>query len=410
MSYTQININNIENFVNNKSFEDIKLSAENTSIKVKECKNQFKNLNKLYLLVSEDENNQSQLSVQSNGIILEKDTNKVICMSQNKFKKIESFKEINSSISLTLHSSTTKMSLNLDEESVQQSINNAKFRMEYCEDGTVIRLYNYENNWYTATTKCIDASESFWSSNKTFDDMFWELFNIELLENLDIEYTYIFVLIHKENRIVIDHKYNNLIYINRINNQSKLEDYTNHFYNTDPKRLIRRTKQIDTKFVIHNPLDDYYLPTKRGLIFKFYNTEYNSWDIYQYDFNYYSKIKNIRGNVPLIRIRYLELLNDENSLQLLEENYKESFFLFAMIKHQINNLYKDIHKLYFESHIKHNITIYEDHIYYKTLKQLHAQYKNNLKNNEKYCITLDEVKNKINSLDKNILKKFLSWI
>jgi hypothetical protein len=374
----QVNISEIENFVSGKTFDEIKTISEDSGIRVRELNNDVSK--NLYLLIGND--NTTPLQIQSNGIILEKDTNKVVCMCQNKFNKVESYDQI---------------------ENLKN--NSSNFRMEYCEDGTVIRLYNYNGTWFTSTTKCIDAKYSYWSSEKTFNDMFWEVFNKSGSHiELDPEYTYLFILIHKENRIVVNHKYNNLIYINRIHNQTKVEDYTNYFYNTDPKRSIRRTKKIEVSGYINYPLDDYFNPTKRGVILKFLNSQGN-WNLYQYDFNNYSKIKEVRGNVPLIRMRYLELLNDQESLQILENNYKENMMVFAMIKHSMNNLYKDIHKLYFESHIKHNITVNEDHLFYRTLKQLHSQYKQN-----NTPITLEIVKTHINSLDKNVLKKFLNWV
>ena len=279
--------------------------------------------------------------------------------------------------------------------------------MEYCEDGTVIRLYNYDNEWYTATTRCIDARKSYWSSEKTFNDMFWEIFNNSGYEisQLDPSYTYSFILIHRENRIVVNHKYNNLIYINRVNNITKEEDFTNYFYNENPRRCIRRTKQIEVSSIINYPLDDYFLPEKRGIILKFLDTNTNSWKLYQYDFSSYSKIKEIRGNVPLIRMRYLELLNQPESLQLLEANYPENTMVFAMIKHCMNNLYKEVHNLYFQSHIKHTVTVEEDHKLYRTLKQLHGQYKK-----QGTIITLEEVIKKVNSLDKNVIKTLIGWV
>jgi len=380
MNYTQINISDIESLVQNKTFEQVK---QVEGLRVRELDNGSNDLKNVYLLVDAEEETDSPLGIQSNGIILEKETNNVVCMSQNKFMNIESAEQ-GSLIDNLRHTYS-------------------KFRMEYCEDGTVVRLYNYKGVWYTATTKCIDASHSYWSSEKTFDGMFWEVFG-DQTNNLDSSYTYVFILIHKENRIVVDHKYNNLIYINRIHNISKVEDYTNHFYSSDPKRSIRRTRQIDSN-AIHYPLDDYYHPTKRGIILKFYNDKLNNWVIYQYDFSSYTTIKQVRGNVPLIRMRYLELLQDQVTLQLLEDNYKESFFLFAMIKHQMNNLYKEIHNLYFESHIKHNITVTEDHPFYRTMKQLHGVYKNTGN-----PITLEEVKRKVDTLDKNVLRKFLKWV
>ena len=385
---TFISINNIESLIQNAdSFDKIKEIANESGIQVRETSDE--KLTNLYLLVSERMSESlTPLQMECNGLILEKGTNKIICMAQNKFVDIDKGDGQVSQIE------------NLRSEY-------SKFRMEYCEDGTVIRLYNYDNEWYTATTRCIDARKSYWSSEKTFNDMFWEIFNNSGYEisQLDPSYTYSFILIHRENRIVVNHKYNNLIYINRVNNITKEEDFTNYFYNENPRRCIRRTKQIEVSSIINYPLDDYFLPEKRGIILKFLDTNTNSWKLYQYDFSSYSKIKEIRGNVPLIRMRYLELLNQPESLQLLEANYPENTMVFAMIKHCMNNLYKEVHNLYFQSHIKHTVTVEEDHKLYRTLKQLHGQYKK-----QGTIITLEEVIKKVNSLDKNVIKTLIGWV
>ena len=390
MATTYISINNIEALINEyKNFDKLKNIVQESGIEVREIDDE--DLSNLYLLATNkniDKNELTPLQMECNGIILEKETNKIVCMSQNKFTDI------------------------LQNEGQVNQIEDlkhrySKFRMEYCEDGTVIRLYNYNNKWYTATTRCINASRSYWSSEKTFDDMFWEIFNLSSydINNLDVNYTYSFILIHKENRIVVNHKYNNLIYINRVNNETKEEDFTNYFYNENPRRCIRRVKQIDVNnMAINYPLDDYFIPEKRGVILKFLDTQTNSWKLYQYDFNSYSKIKQIRGNVPHIRMRYIELLNDPESLRILESYYPEHSMIFTMIKHCMNNLYHDVHNLYYLSHITHSVTIDENHKLYRTLKQLHGQYKK-----QGTIITLQEVIKKVNSLDKNIIKSLIGW-
>jgi len=384
---TFVSINNIENLIkNSESFDKLKEIATESGIQVRESTED--DLKNLYLLVANRETSElSPLQLECNGLILEKETNKIVCMSQNKF-----------------------ININNDGSQIDQ-IENLKstykrFRMEYCEDGTVIRLYNYNDVWYAATTRCIDARKSYWSSDKTFNDMFWEIFNTSnyTVDNLDKNHTYLFILIHKENRIVVNHKYNNLIYIGRINNETKQEDFTNYFYNEDPRRCIRRTKNIDVSSIIHYPLDDYYLADKRGVIIKFFDEHNNSWKLYQYDFNNYIQIKEVRGNVPLIRMRYLELLEQPDKLQILETNYPEHKMTFAMIKHCMNKLYKEVHNLYYQSHIKHNITVEETHKLYRTLKQLHGQYKK-----QGTIITLEEVTKKVNSLDKNVIKTLIGW-
>jgi hypothetical protein len=157
---TFISINNIENIIKESgSFDNLKNIVKESGIEVREIEDE--ELSNLYLLVTDknvDKNALTPLQMECNGIILEKNTNKIVCMCQNKFTDIVQHEgQVSQIEDLKRHYS--------------------KFRMEYCEDGTVIRLYNYNNNWYTATTRCIDATKSYWSSEKTFNDMFWEIFN-----------------------------------------------------------------------------------------------------------------------------------------------------------------------------------------------------------------------------------------
>lgn len=354
------------------SFDETKSFMQKNSIQFRTCDT----MDSLYLLTND-------------GLILEKETNNVICRSNKKFN------QIGNDLSDQINQLT-----NLEKDSVDMKV-------EYCEDGTVIRLYNYKDTWYTATSKCLDARKSYWSSDKNFDEMFWETFRdsefMGSLENgldsLDKDYTYLFILFHTENRIVIRHNYNSLMYVKRIDNKTGKEDFTN----TNVEQLPINHGEI------HYPLDDYFVNTKRGLLFKFYKSD-GSYETYQYDFSNYNSIKVIRGNVPLIRMRMLELLEDPESLEILKMVYNEYLLTFSMAQHSINNLYKEVHKLYIESHIKHHIQIYEANPLYKTLKQLHGQYKNRVVENPGYIITIDEVKSKVNSLNPNILSKLLGWV
>ena len=104
-------------------------------------------------------------------------------------------------------------------------------------------------------------------------------------------------------------------------------------------------------------------------------------------------------------MRYLELLGDLDKLEMLETNYPEHKMSFTMVKHCMNKLYTEVHNLYYQSHIKHSVTVEETHKLYRTLKQLHGQYKK-----QGTIITIEEVTKKINSLDKNIIKTLLGWV
>lgn len=374
-----INIQNIQNILHqNKNFDELKTLLLSNQIDVRESIE-----SDLFLLITnKNVTEYNSLQEECNGLILEKNTNNIVCMCQNKFKIIN----------------------NQNQHNIIESFQDKNIKMEYCEDGTVIKLYNYNDIWYTATTKCIDAKNSYWNSDKTFDTMFWEIFNNRNydLNTLNKNETYIFILIHVENRIVVKHNYNKLIFISSINNSSLEEIYTSDLVDY---KFIDYITPIEQPLICNDvcPLDEHYFNnTKRGVIFKLFDN--NTVIIYQYDFQMYTYLKDIRGNVPLIHYRYLELLHEPNKLEVLKQCYNEHKYRFVMVEHCLNNLYKEIHNLYFQSHIKHSIKIDETNKFYRTLKQLHAIFKQHKK-----IITLDEVKNKVNSLDKNVLIKLLDW-
>ena len=398
-----IDVSDVCQFVNANNFENVRDFCESNDICVKQTddlylvansKNQYvKSSGKLLLEKQEEFTNEKQeekqeeftnekllkFKNQCNGLIFERSTNEIICMCQPKI---------------------SELSCHADAINLVKQNSNSNIRLEYCEDGTIIRLYNYNNTWYTATTKCIDANNSFWSSKKNFDTMFWEIFDSSLLPTLDKNFTYIFVLLHKENRIVVKHNVNMLVYISKIHNKSCKEDYSNVFRNVYG---IKRIKYIDTDEFLNTSEDDYN-KFKRGIIIKIQDNTTGYWNVYKYDFKMYTLIKSIRGNVPEIRMRYLELLQKPETLELLEKFYSEHYFMFTVIKASLLKLVKTVYQMYVESHIKHTVEIKEDNVYYRTLRQLHAQYKTTNRG-----ISFVDVQTKIYSLDKKIIKKFLEW-
>jgi hypothetical protein len=263
----------------------------------------------------------------------------------------------------------------------------------------MIRLYNYKNQWYTATARCIDARDSIWASNKNFDTMFWEIFDKSLLDSLNASYTYVFILLHTDNRIVVRHMKDELVYLSRIHNQTLLIDEEFEIRGD----CIRRPQVIDN--FDPSEIEDYSIFMKRGIMLKCRNKDTSASHIFKIDFEQYKAVKHVRGNVPNIRMRFLELLKKEEELLQLEAYYPEHAFMFTSIRYSLMNLVNRVYNLYVESHIKHSIFVYEPHPYYKTLRQLHAQYKT-----YGVPITYSDVQNKVFGLDKNVIRHLLGWV
>lgn len=376
-----IDITSVFEFVHNKQFTQIQEDAKSKGVEIRENGD-------LFLVIqgkhvdgdgNGDNTDVSSLEFQSNGIIFQKNTNAIVCASQNMFTEVKDLTMIHADPS--------------------------PFRAEYCEDGTLIRLYNYNGEWRTATNRCIDATKSHWISTKNFDTLFWELFDKSNIEQLDPTCTYLFILLHSENRIVVRHDQNRLVFISKIWNTPSVdtvddkshyvlyEDFTNIFAET--QQYVKGADQLETL----DTTEDYH---KRGLLIKVLQSN-GYYRIYKYDFEHYTKQKHIRGNVPNIKFRYLELLNKPETLNQLFRLYSEHKSEFIELRNSLHGLSMRIYQLYIESHIKHKIQIDESSPFYGFLKTLHAQYKNS-----KTPIRLNDVKERLKHSNRWILVNFLN--
>jgi len=159
-------------------YQDVKkLFTEKYNINVKESKT----FPSLYLLMYDmiKTNFSEPVAHECRGIILEKDTNKVVCYPFNKFFN---YGEKHANL------------VDWDTVSIQEKL-----------DGSLIKVFFYNGDWVVATNGTIDARESSYS-NRNFYDLFHESISNEFYSKLNPELTYVFELIHPENIIVIDYK------------------------------------------------------------------------------------------------------------------------------------------------------------------------------------------------------------
>ena len=132
---------------------------------------------------------------QCHGTILEKDTNRLVCYTFG-----------------------ARLEFNYEEESPQLStygLNWENCRVEESIEGTQLRLYHYQDEWIISTVRCIDAKRAFWSSKKSFADLYQEA--IETMawtgEKLNPQHCYALVLQHPDNQMVIKYEKPNLVHV-----------------------------------------------------------------------------------------------------------------------------------------------------------------------------------------------------
>ena len=108
-------------------------------------------------------------------------------------------------------------------------------------DGTMVNLYfnNHTDEWSYATKGRLDANNSKWFSDKSFQDLFLEVSAIDY-SKLNKTYCYSFVLQHKENKIVSNIFENRVILV-------LVRDLTN-------LQLVVPNKEIGTNIILAETL------------------------------------------------------------------------------------------------------------------------------------------------------------
>ena len=295
---------------------------------------------------------------QCRGIILEKNTNRVVCYT---FDNNDDFD----------YNSELKMDIN--DTVIEESI-----------DGTQIRLFFYDGKWNYATTRCIDAYRSYWKSERSFGSMFEDVKHLVDFEELNKDYCYSFVLKHIDNRIVVEHFVNDLILV-CVRDMTTLKEVDKF---VEGKRILVTLPKVYEEF---KSLDDVVEYCK------------NDKKITEEGFMLYNKTNGKR--VKIIKKSYSvvkKLLNNARSIEynffcLLKNGQLEEYLNYfplddiqiKLMKHRLGKMVQSIHYYYMRKNINRNILVkeipfaYRPHVY-----KLHGIYKETRK-----PITYDVVKN-----------------
>jgi len=168
----------------------------------------------LFYIVNYDVNKsdlQMKICRESNGVILDKKTNTIVCFIYDAITEIPIEQLYKYYVNTTFLSMQYCDDLKKFRNKPLKFISNTNISKDVYKniddynitelyDGTLIKLFNYNNKWHISTNKCIDAAKSRWTSDRSYLDLFND---IPLDKNmLNPNYSYAFVLIHPENRMI----------------------------------------------------------------------------------------------------------------------------------------------------------------------------------------------------------------
>ena len=344
MHYISV-LNNITNF------DSSKLKLEELGLIVKEYDD-------LYLVKYEKEKSmmENEDVRKCRGVILEKNTNKVVCISPPK------------SIDNDFYHKKYKG---------MNSENSLNVVIEEFYDGSMINVFKYKDINYISTRSCLGAHCKY-SSIKTFNTMFSECINFELFDKLDNNYCYSFLLQHPDNRIVKDYSEPSsiLVMTTRIN-----DDNTIHILNTiETQELLSRCDvqlktpkiyNIESMDKIYNEIDNLN-DSDQGFVLKLYD---NGIDNRSKIRNMrYNEIRKLKGNQTNNMYKYFELRKNQTIGEYLEyfPEDKDSFDKFRL---ELYTFTQRLFTYYQELKVRKNIRFLEiDYEFRPLINDLHSIY------------------------------------
>lgn len=320
-------MNFTELICNFDSFDNLKKGLK------KEYKLQVKHTNNLYIInIQKNKINTNPILNIYNGQIYEKKTNKLVCNMYPIVKEYPDCYQYD----------------NFDDLIIEEAI-----------DGTLIKLYYYNNEWNVATNRCIDAKESYWISNKSFYDLFTDAaVNLDIAK-LNTSYCYAFILQHPSNRNVKRYENPNLIYVysyDLVNNVIALDNSLSHLDRPKRYKFNNWDEIINSLPNLNYDNEGYIIYNKNQEITKVVNPNFK-------------KVKDLKGNTPDINYRCLVLYKYGRTDEFLSY-YPEYVNIFKSIKLELTELVNKLYMLYVSKYIKkervqlpkqYNIVLYHIH-------------------------------------------------
>lgn len=284
------------------------------------------------------------------GIILEKETNKIISYSFNGSVKDDDFK-------------------------ILDGLDIKNCRIERAIDGTQIRLSFYKNRWLCSTTRCISALRAKFYSNLSFYELFEEASEGLDYSRLDTNYCYSFVLCHPKNRIVVNYEKPSIVHVLTRNlttfeevdaDIGVLKPEVVEFASFDEFKtkltddVNDETKDCETKEEVDAEAEvdaEVGAETDEGSVIN--KISYEGYIVkmadntrMKYKTEKYRKVKELRGNTNNFVYKYFDL-RKSNKLHDYLEYYPEKLSSFNRIGNNFNKMATNIHREYGKRFIRH---------------------------------------------------------
>ena len=253
-----------------------------------------------------------------------------------------------------------------------------KFYKSY--EGTLLRVWWWKDKWFLSTHRKLDASKSRWGSNKSYGELFNRALVASVCEGgfdefvklLDTNKIYVLLLrSYKENRKVCDGADQPTLYgigaFFRDQNFAFTQDISETKCATPEQIHIESADMLVETVYNMNPKEC------QGIVIM--NPDGSSGKIVSLAYNL---LDQLRGNVPNVLHRYVQIRWDTVKQQLFRELYPEHIAKFDEWEASMNHIVSNVLRKYIERYVNHRTAILPPE-QYDLMRQLQTYYINVLR-------------------------------
>jgi len=258
--------------------------------------------------------------------------------------------------------------------------------VQKCYEGTMLLVFNHNDQWYVSTRRCINSEDSTWVRNKSYREMFDEAMDGKFtFENLNKNLCYHFVIVHYKNRNIVNYsdmgqEYKDIYHIlttekytmneveSNVEGTQKVQEEEFSTLDSLMNNLVATSQQNEFQHKI----------TTEGYVLRVYDGEKykSSFTVAKLQTEIYQTIMKMKPNNNNIHQSYLELYQKNKLGDFLPYFTKYSTELTKRIHTSMRNVAKEILDLYHCTRQKKNPHIYANLTdqYKKVLYGLHGLY------------------------------------
>lgn len=259
--------------------------------------------------------------------------------------------------------------------------------VQRCYEGTLLTVFNHNDNWYVSTRRCLDAKDSTWIAGNSYYDLFVEsMDNIFTFDELNKDFCYHFVLVHSKNKNIVSYTWLGKDYAELLHVMTT-EKYTLKEVNHKINENVRYVDEVDfdsfetlqKDLQVQNDTDiKYQKITTEGYILRYYFGEvHNSTFInMKLQTDIYKTLMGLKPNNSNIHQCFLELYQNDTLNEFLPFFSRYGGEIIRRIHQSMRNISKEVLDLYHATRNKKNEEMYNNltNVYKKCIYEIHGQY------------------------------------